>query len=120
MPDYTALAERYIEIWNTTDADKRRALVERLFTPDATFTDPVGSVSGWAGIDEFVGGAQAQFAGLSFRLGGAVDGHHDLARFHWHLGPEGMEPLAIGFDVIVAEGDDRISSVYGFLDKVPA
>lgn len=119
MSEFTTLAERYLEIWNTTDAGKRRALVEEVFTPGATYTDPLGAVSGWDGIDGFVAGAQEQFGGLPVRLGGSVDGHHNIARFQWHLGPHGAgEPVAIGFDVIVAE-DDRISSVYGFLDKVP-
>ncbi|MFF5989534.1 nuclear transport factor 2 family protein [Prauserella flavalba] len=119
MPEYTTLAERYLEIWNATDAVRRRALIERLFTEDATYTDPLGSVRGWDGVDTFVAGAQQQFAGLTFSLGGAVDGHHDTARFTWHLGQDGAEPVVIGFDVIVAEGDDRIGKVYGFLDKVP-
>jgi hypothetical protein len=48
-----------------------------------------------------------------------VDGHHEQARFSWHLGPAGAaEPVVVGFDVAVLDGD-RIGSVYGFLDKVP-
>ncbi|OXM72355.1 MULTISPECIES: nuclear transport factor 2 family protein [Amycolatopsis] len=120
MSDYTTLAHRYIDVWNETDADKRRALVEDLFTPDATYTDPLGAVRGTDGIDGFVAGAQAQFAGLTFSLGGAVDGHHDQARFTWHLGaPGAAEPLVIGFDVVVID-NGRISQVLGFLDKVPS
>jgi len=53
------------------------------------------------------------------RLSGPVDGHHNLARFTWHLGPADGEPIVIGFDVAVLAGD-RIKSVHGFLDKVPA
>ncbi|NIH80895.1 nuclear transport factor 2 family protein [Amycolatopsis viridis] len=120
MTDYTTLAQRYIDVWNTTDADKRRALVEDLFTPGATYTDPLGAVQGTDGIDGFVAGAQAQFAGLEFRLGGAVDGHHDQARFTWHLGAPGeAEPLVIGFDVVTTV-DGRINQVLGFLDKLPS
>ncbi|GHE82950.1 isomerase [Amycolatopsis deserti] len=119
MTDYTALAQAYIDVWNQTDADKRRALVADLFTPEATYTDPVGSVRGTDGIDGFIAAAQEQFAGLEFSLGGAVDGHHDQARFTWHLGaPGAAEPLAIGFDVVTIE-DGRINQVLGFLDKVP-
>lgn len=48
-----------------------------------------------------------------------MDGHHDIARFAWHAGPTGArEPLVIGFDVVVVEGD-KISNVLGFLDKIP-
>ncbi|EHR51018.1 hypothetical protein SacmaDRAFT_2778 [Saccharomonospora marina XMU15] len=117
---FSTLARRYLEVFNAGDATRRRALIERLFTPEATYTDPLGSVAGWDGIDTFVAGAQRQFAGLSFELGGQVDGHNHIARFQWRLGQGGAsEPVVIGFDVIVTEGE-RISAVYGFLDKVPA
>ncbi|HWD02401.1 MAG TPA: nuclear transport factor 2 family protein [Amycolatopsis sp.] len=115
-----ATVERYIAIWNETDAGRRRELVAEVFTPDAAYTDPLGSVEGHDGIDGFIGGAQAQFAGLTFSLPAAPDAHHDLARFQWHLSaPGGGEPLAIGFDVVELVGG-RISKVHGFLDKVPA
>ncbi|GAA1977783.1 nuclear transport factor 2 family protein [Amycolatopsis minnesotensis] len=120
MSDYQHLAERYIAIWNTTGARQRRALVDELFTADVTYTDPLGAVSGRDGVDGFIAGAQAQFAGLEFSLPGTVDGHHDLARFTWHLvRPGAVEPLAIGFDVIESDGD-RIRRVHGFLDRVPS
>jgi hypothetical protein len=62
---------------------------------------------------------QQQFPDFVFTLGGAVDAHHEQARFSWHLGPAGAaEPVVVGFDVAVLDGD-RIGSVYGFLDKVP-
>lgn len=49
-----------------------------------------------------------------------MDANHDQARFTWHLGPAGGEPVVIGFDVVVLSEDGRIASVHGFLDKVPA
>ncbi len=38
----------------------------------------------------------------------------------WHLGPADGEPIVIGFDVAVLDPSGQISSVHGFLDKVPA
>ncbi|MGR6999425.1 nuclear transport factor 2 family protein [Yinghuangia aomiensis] len=118
--DFTAAVERYLAAWNETDAVKRRALVEAAYTPDATYTDPLAAVAGHDGIDTVIGAVQGQFAGLVFTLGGPVDGHHDIARFQWHLGPAGGEALAIGFDVIALDPTGRITTVHGFLDKVPA
>jgi hypothetical protein len=119
MADVRSIVEQYLAVWNETDATKRRALIADVFTADAGFTDPLGSVTGHDGIDQFVAGAQAQFSGLSFTLPADPDAHHDLARFHWHLGTPGAEPLAIGFDVIELDGG-KIAKVHGFLDKVPA
>jgi hypothetical protein len=120
MSDYQHTAEAYVAIWNETGATARRSLISELFTPGARYTDPLGDVRGHDGIDGFVAGAQAQFAGLVFSLHGEADGHHDTARFTWHLGAPGTEePLVIGFDVLALDGG-RIDRVHGFLDKVPA
>jgi SnoaL-like domain len=120
MSDTNELVQRYLAAWNETDADARQAILEEVFAEDAGYTDPLVSVRGRAGLDATISAVQAQFGGLVFSLGGAVDAHHDIARFTWHLGPEGAEPVAVGFDVAVIGADGRIGQVLGFLDKVPA
>jgi hypothetical protein len=77
-------------------------------------------VRGADAIAGLMGVAQQQFSGLVFTLGGPMDANRNQARFTWHLGPDGAEPVVIGFDVVVLDGDGRIASVHGFLDKVPA
>lgn len=72
-----------------------------------------------AAIDATIGAVQGQFPGLVFTLAGPVDAHHRQARFSWGLGPEGTEPLVVGFDVAVTDDQDKITTVLGFLDKVP-
>jgi hypothetical protein len=120
MTEVQQLVQRYIETWNETDPGRRRALVSEVFTEDAAYTDPLVAVSGHAAIDQFVGAAQAQFAGLRFTLGSPVDAHHDQARFAWHLGEPGAEsPIVIGFDVAVMR-EGRMREVFGFLDKAPS
>lgn len=77
------LIDTYITAWNERDADKRRSLIERVFVEDAHYLDPLADVAGWDAIDDMISAAQAQFAGFAFRLRGAVDAHHELARFQW-------------------------------------
>ncbi|MCF2525920.1 nuclear transport factor 2 family protein [Yinghuangia soli] len=117
--DYTAIVERYLAVWNETDPAKRQKLAEAAFTPEATYTDPLAAVAGRDAVDMVIGAVQGQFPGLVFTLGGPVDGHHDIVRFTWHLGPEGGEALAIGFDVARIAEDGRVETVLGFLDMVP-
>jgi hypothetical protein len=119
MSNAQELVERYISAWNETDEGRRRTIIEGLYASDADYTDPLGTSVGWEAIDRTIAGAQEQFAGLRFSVAGPVDAHHDVARFTWHLGPDGAEPLVIGFDVAVIE-DGRLRRVHGFLDKVPA
>jgi hypothetical protein len=76
-------------------------------------------VTGQEAFVATIAAIRAQFGGMEFRLGGAVDGHHDIARFTWHLGPPGDAEIVTGFDVIAIGADRRIRQIHGFLDKVP-
>lgn len=117
--DARKTAERYITLWNETDATRRRALLESSWTPDARYVDPLAQVQGHAAISELVGGVQQRFPGWRFRLLGNPDAHGSHLRFTWGLGPSEAEDLIVGTDFAeLAEG--RLRSVTGFLDKVPA
>jgi len=120
MTTYDELAQRYIETWNETDADARRAAVDQLYTADARYIDPLAAAEGREAISAMIGAVQEQFPGFVFRLAGPVDGHHNQARFGWELGPAGAEAPIVGFDVAVSDDTGRIQTVLGFLDKVPA
>jgi hypothetical protein len=120
MTTYDTVAKRYIDAWNLTDPDARRAAVAELFADDARYIDPLAVAEGKEAITATIGAVQQQFPGFEFRLAGPVDGHHNQARFGWELGPAGQPAPIVGFDVAVTDDDGRIRSVFGFLDKVPA
>ncbi|HXC85396.1 MAG TPA: nuclear transport factor 2 family protein [Trebonia sp.] len=120
MSDFTELAEQYIATWNETDPSARRAMIEETWSADARYTDPLADVTGHDQIDALLAAAQAQFSGLTFRLVGDVDAHHDQARFTWELGPDGGEAVVVGFDVAQRDAGGRLALVLGFLDKVPS
>jgi hypothetical protein len=120
MTTYDEMAQRYIDTWNETDPSARRAAVERLYTEDARYIDPLAVADGREAIASMIGAVQEQFPGFSFRLAGMVDGHHNQARFGWGLGPAGAPAPIVGFDVAVSDDWGRIKAVLGFLDKVPA
>ena len=111
--------ERYIACWNQTDPGLRRKLIDEVWAPGASYTDPLGEAAGHDAIDAMIAEAQQQFPGFSFTLLGPVDSHHRQGRFTWGLGPDGAEPVVIGFDVAVTGDDGRLTRVLGFLDKVP-
>jgi SnoaL-like domain len=117
--DFANLAQRYIDAWNESDANVRRAAVDALFSEDATYVDPVASAEGREALTALIGAVQEQFGGFTFRLAGTVDGHHNQLRFGWELGPAGSPAPVVGFDVAVVDEAGRIRAVLGFLDKVP-
>jgi hypothetical protein len=120
MYDFTKLAERYIATWNETGPSARRALIGEVWSADGRYIDPMAEVTGRDQIDAVIAAVQAQFTGLTFRLAGPVDAHHQQARFSWELGQDGMDAIVAGFDVAQWDAEGRLSLVLGFLDKVPS
>ncbi|QEW02131.1 nuclear transport factor 2 family protein [Microbacterium lushaniae] len=108
----------YLATWNARPQERGR-LLEEHFAPAVTYTDPLAQVRGRGELGSLIDGVQAQFPGFVFTPVGAPDAHHDQVRFQWGLGPEGVEPVVIGFDVVVLDGEGRVADVRGFLDKVP-
>ncbi|MEV5513497.1 nuclear transport factor 2 family protein [Streptomyces flaveolus] len=111
---------RYFEAWNA-GPDALAKAVAAAWTADGGYTDPLADVRGHEQIAAVITATHEQFPGFVFRLSGAVDGHHDTARFSWELvnGADGSAPVA-GSDVITLDGEGRIRAVHGFLDRVPA
>lgn len=114
------IVDTYLRTWNTTDAVARAELLTQHWVEDACYVDPLAEVAGRDGIGAAIEAVQAQFPGFVFSRVGEPDSHHNQTRFQWGLGPEGAEPVVIGFDVVVTNDEGRIASVHGFLDKVPA
>jgi hypothetical protein len=114
------LIERYLACWNETESAARRKLIDDLWAEDASYVDPLAQAHGHDAIDATIAAVQGQFPGFVFTPAGPVDAHHRQARFTWGLGPEGAEPIVIGFDVAVIDEDGRLTTVLGFLDKVPS
>ncbi|MFI7242139.1 nuclear transport factor 2 family protein [Streptomyces qinglanensis] len=120
MNTYEAAVERYFAAWNAPDAASLAKAVAAAWTEEGSYTDPLAQATGHQELAATIRAAQEQFPGCAFRLTGAVDGHHDIARFSWELvvTADGSAPAA-GSDVLTLADDGRIASVKGFLDRVP-
>ncbi|MFJ9867505.1 nuclear transport factor 2 family protein [Streptomyces sp. NPDC101165] len=120
MSIYVAAVTRYFEAWNAADAGALAKAVSVAWSEDGTYTDPLADVRGHEEIAAVIRGAHEQFPGFEFRLAGDVDGNHHIARFGWELvsTADGSAPVA-GSDVVTLDEDGRITSVLGFLDRIP-
>jgi SnoaL-like domain len=116
MPETDTTVSRCIEMWNETDARRRRELVTQVVSDDATYLDPLMAGQGVDGIDAMIAGAQQQYPGHRFTLVAGPDAHHDRVRFTWSLSPDGGEPIAIGVDFATLDDDGRMRSITGFLE----
>jgi hypothetical protein len=116
MPNVNEVVDSYIAAWNADDRQRRLALVERAFSDDACYLDPLMGGEGTTGIAEMIGAAQQQFPGHRFTLTAGPDTHHDRVRFEWSLAANGGDPIARGVDFAVLAEDGRLRSVTGFLE----
>lgn len=112
------LLERYIAVWNEPDPAVRRAGIADLWTPDGLHYTQTRRFQGTESLvarvteayDQFVGGQ-----GLRFRAAGDPVGHHDALTFNWVMSPGGTDTvLAVGFDVVLLDGEGRIVADYQF------
>ena len=118
---FSDVVDRYLQVWNETDAEVRASTAASVFVEDVSYVDPLMAVTGRQALVDAIGAVHGQFPGFVFRAARSVDGHHDQVRFGWELGPQGApEAPVAGFDVAVLDPSGRIRAVHGFLDRVPA
>jgi hypothetical protein len=104
-------------MWNETDAARRRRVIEAAWSRDASYVDPTFAAEGPDALDAMVAGVHRQFPEHQVRLSGAIDVHHDRARWGWELvGPGGGPPVAAGIDFAVLAPDGRLREVTGFFN----
>ena len=116
--DAAKIADRYIDLWNEPDPNRRKALIASAWTEDATYVDPMMAGRGHDEIDALIGAVHERFPGHSFALSGKPDGHNDRLRFSWTLGAAGAAPIAHGTDFGAVAADGRLKAITGFLDQV--
>jgi SnoaL-like domain len=119
MSNISDLIDRYIAMWNETDAKSRRDLIARTWSEHGHYLDPLMQGDGHAGIDAMVHGVQQRFPGHRFRRTSKIDAHHDRVRFSWELAADGGAVLVSGIDFGTVAGD-RLQAITGFLDQAPA
>jgi hypothetical protein len=117
MSNVASLIDRYIAMWNETDAKRRRALIADIWTETASYRDPKLEADGPEGINAVVEKVQATYPALRFKLTSEVEAHHDQIRFTWEFGPEGGPAFVEGTDFAVVEGE-RLQAMTGFFDKI--
>ena len=116
MTEVTTVVDGYIAMWNETDPERRRFIIEQTWTEDGSYVDPHAEVSGADGLDALVAAVQEQFPDHRFVLASAPEAHHDRARFTWQLVGESGDAVATGMDVAVVADDGRLRAVTGFLE----
>jgi len=119
MTDINAFVDRYINIWNESDADRRRATIRALWQEDAHHLARTLEAIGHAGIETRVTNAYEKWVkekGNVFRLRD-LDGHHGTIKLRWEMLPAGGgDAVSVGLDLLVLGEDGRIRTGYQFIE----
>jgi hypothetical protein len=109
----------YVAAWSETDEGKRRALLEKSWAENGTYTDPTVEVVGREALVQHIGGIHQRFAGHRILLTSGVDEHHGRLRFTWGMvSPEGSR-VSEGIDFGEVDSDNRLIRITGFFGSVP-
>ena len=111
------LADRYIAIWNETDAATRRELIAKTWAEDGHYLDPLLAGDGHDGIEAMTAGFQSAYPGHTFRRVGTIDQHHDRIRFGWELVTPDGQTFVIGTDYGEITPDGLLRSITGFFEQ---
>lgn len=110
----TAVVDAYLETWNETDHTRRDGLVAESLGADLWYRDPMLEADGLDAYHAMIDAVQAQFPGFVMRRTSELDGHHDLVRFTWALGPADGEPVIAGLDVAKFDDAGKLHRIIGF------
>jgi SnoaL-like polyketide cyclase len=112
-------ADRYFTMWNETEAEARRRLVAKIWTPDAHFIGPVAEGRGHDRIDAALAALQHRFAGHALRATGPADSVGAYLRLPWILAGADGAAVARGTDIGTLSPDGRLQAAVSFFDLVP-
>jgi hypothetical protein len=113
--DVTELIDRYCRVWNDPDPLVRASLLASLWATGATYTDPSVHASGAAGLLAHIATVRERRPGASVLRTSAVDLHHGLARFAWHVVQADGTAVLEGLDIAYLSSDGtRIERIIGF------
>ncbi|MEU9837372.1 hypothetical protein AB0D67_38055 [Streptosporangium sp. NPDC048047] len=129
------LTERYVALWNEPDGGLRRKMIEELWTEDGVhvlqppqeiretaaklgFDHSTLRARGHDEIDVRVSRAHEEFVApgeFVFRQGGESVRLDDVVKLTWEMAPAGGgEALGSGLEILVLDGEGRITADYQF------
>ncbi len=123
--DIQEFVDRYVNIWNEPDPERRRATIRDLWHEDARHLARTIEALRYDGIEARVANAYQKWVkekGNVFRLRDGVDGHHGTIKLRWEMLPADDQEkpdgkvISIGFDFLVLGEDGRIRTGYQFIE----
>jgi hypothetical protein len=107
--------DRYCEVWNEPSAGQRAELLAQVWAPDSTYTDPSVHTTTPDELLTHIENVRARRPGSRVLRTSAIDFHHGVARFSWHVVQTDGAALPEGLDIAEFSSDGkRIQRIVGF------
>jgi len=118
MPDriHELLHRNIQEVFGESNAVRRRAAIEDLYTEDCVLYAPPGVFVGPEALDKFAGDLRATHPHFVYTPRGEAQALHNAGRLAWGSGPRGEPPNYTGLDVVIVR-EGKIAALYVFLDS---
>jgi len=117
----SALIDRYCEAWSEPDESRRRALLSSVWSSGATYTDPTVCATSEEELLSHIAKVLSRRPGARVLRTSAVDSHHNVARFAWHVVQADGSALPEGLDIAWISADGKkIERIIGFFGPMGA
>jgi hypothetical protein len=117
--ELTRFLERYVGLWNETDAERRRKTIAELWAPDgANYTQSTQAVGHEAietrvtrAYDAYVGSGRYRFRSVEPQAE-----HHNAVKLEWEMvSVTSGEVASVGLEFLLLDDDGRIISDHQFI-----
>lgn len=113
--DLTLLIDTYCEAWSDPSPERRSALIDSVWAPGATYTDPTVHANGSAELLAHIARVLAKRPGARVVRISEIDAHYGIARFAWQVVEADGRALPEGIDIAFLSTDgSRIERIVGF------
>jgi hypothetical protein len=113
-----AFADKYVELWKTTDDAQRKLLVDELFAEDAVHYAAPANTS-FVGKDQIltnvanVNMGAVQKAGLKFKGGASIPNHNSIL-VEWSAEAPNGKTVRTGRDLLILNTSGKATALYMF------
>jgi len=119
MDNAQKLADRYVAVWNETDAVRRRQSIADLWALDGEHYVGTQEVRGYEALEKRIVGSHVKNVrdgGHRFRAARDARALHDVVTFHWEMLPADREEVvAAGLEFLIIDAEGRIRIDYQFV-----
>jgi hypothetical protein len=113
--DAVGLIDRYCEVWNTESAGERAELLDAVWAPGASYTDPSVHAASAAELLAHIAKVRAGRPGARIVRTSDLDSHHGMCRFGWRVVEADGTERPEGIDIVFFHADgSRIERIIGF------